>query len=255
MAAIDGLLLSLGVDWEHLSVVVDYGDGHAVRQVELDPTRATVVGAALRDAFEHTQVWPLLMHDARTYEDICTPIDGVAAGEAALRESDAIDVAARRPDPWEFKEEELQAIAAEEEGVGFSLETSAVGELLGDISGVLPGIDMTGGMAPAGGVLLVPCSYPWESLTRIGYGGWNDCPSPAYQAAYLRYFYESVGAVPTTVGSDTVRFDVPRQPPDLATAVPLAKAVVNYCSELEAPDAIVAFTRILLAGPGSWSFW
>jgi hypothetical protein len=255
VAAIDDLLLSVGVEWAQLSVVVDYGDGHAVRQVELDPTRAAVVSASLRNSFEHTQVWPLLMHDVRTYEDLCTPIDGVVVGDAALRESDTLDVSVRRPDPWEFDDEELQAIAAEEEGVGFSLEPSAVADLMGDISGVPQGIDMTGGMAPVGGVLLVPCGYPWEALTRIGYGGWNDCPSPAYQAAYLRYFYESVGAVPTTVGSDTVRFDVPRQPSDLLTAVPLAKAILNYCSELEAPGAVVAFTRILLAGPAPWSFW
>ena len=125
---------------------------------------------------------------------------------------------------------------------------------LGDLAGVESGLNMVSVVVDAGAILLVPCDQPWEAVTRVGFADWNDCPNPAEHAAYLRYFFDALGATPTAVGADTVRLDVKRAVDGVAQLAELARVFVNYCSELEEAGA-AAVAQTLSLGPGPWAIW
>jgi hypothetical protein len=259
------ILTRSGVAASALSVAVDDGDGHPIRLVALGGDPALDLAGVLRAAFDETGIWPLLVDEADhwpilQFEEGGEPAsDGPQVGQAAIDASAAIDVRLRRVAWWMpvLSPEDRLASLEEEHRIGFGLDDDAIAEAVravADLQGVQPGLKMVSGPLDAGAILLVPCDQPWEAVVRVGFGGWNDCPNPAEHAAYLRYFFDTVGGTPTAVGHGTVRLDVTRDVGDITQLAELARVVVNYCSELD-EFGVASVAQTLSFGPGPWSIW
>ena len=108
--------------------------------------------------------------------------------------------------------------------------------------------------SPSGHILLAPCDAPWESVVRVGFGNWNQCPPPIQQAAFLRSFADSAGAEPIAINHDTLWMTMTRRVDDPAVAIWLARIFVRYCYEL-IDVGHEELAAALLGGPSTWALW
>ena len=53
---------------------------------------------------------------------------------------------------------------------------------------------------------LIPASHSYETLAWLPIGGFNWCPTPEYQVAFAKYFFETYGADVMSVRPDQVEF-------------------------------------------------
>ncbi|WP_462427625.1 DUF4253 domain-containing protein [Fusobacterium varium] len=51
-------------------------------------------------------------------------------------------------------------------------------------------------------IVKIPETDPWKAAVWMPMGGFNDCPTPAEQAAVFKFWYEKYGAVPGAVTYD-----------------------------------------------------
>ena len=91
---------------------------------------------------------------------------------------------------------------------------------------------------------------------HLGYGDWNDCPSPAVHAAFARCWSKAYGAAPAALAGDVIEYRVARPVGTREEAMELALAQFAYC-----PDIVLQGTETLehlaaeLLGARYWFFW
>ncbi|RTL46817.1 MAG: DUF4253 domain-containing protein [Burkholderiales bacterium] len=103
---------------------------------------------------------------------------------------------------------------------------------------------------------LIELEEPWSLFTRLGFGDWNACPTPAEHGALHRHWGEHFGAEPAALGADTVECLVARPPRDKAPALALAAEHQAYCPDIveQGVGTTAALAASLLAAP-VWYFW
>ena len=104
-----------------------------------------------------------------------------------------------------------------------------------------------------------PTRSAWELPLWLPMGGYNDCPSPAEQAAVFRFWQEAYGAVPLTAGYDIWELRAARPPMQLLESEQLAmqQFAFDYDLVLQAgkgQDTIRALASAL-RGARAWYFW
>ncbi|HYE63363.1 MAG TPA: DUF4253 domain-containing protein [Phycisphaerales bacterium] len=105
-------------------------------------------------------------------------------------------------------------------------------------------------------ILLVPCGSGAEAMEVIGYGGWNDCPTPAAQGAMMRRWLERYGAEPVAIGRDTVECVVKRPPMTEEGSMELAWEHFLYCQDIIEQDTdTVGNLAGMMKGCPWWFFW
>lgn len=105
-------------------------------------------------------------------------------------------------------------------------------------------------------VAAVPTADPSLVALHLGFGDWNDCPSPVAHAAIARRWWRQQGAIPVAFAGDIVEYRVahPITTPEQATAIALEQFA--YC-----PDSVLQGTETMerlaanLIGARFWSFW
>lgn len=102
----------------------------------------------------------------------------------------------------------------------------------------------------------VPGKSGWAALVELGFGGWNACPSPGEQAAYLELWFEQYGAELLYVSGDVIECVVNRPPSNVDDALELAKAQYGYCNDIvdQGCGTIAALASELIDNP-RWFFW
>ncbi len=264
MPTIDELLESYSTTYLSLPIVTDWSDGFPVREITVDKAEAFTLAEALRDSFAETKVWPLIVDGLPEYESASSIRealevekdlqDGQAAilvGQSAIDGSVGVDPLSLLP-LWVEDVEDVDGPA-----VGELMRTphviqanpGGINMVGGDLSA-----GIAGGLVSSGRVLLVPCDAPWESVVRVGFGGWNQCPPPTEQATFLRTFAEGAGAEPLAINHSSLWLAMTRRVDDNAEAVRLARVMVRYCYELidRGHEELAA---ALLGGPSSWALW
>ena len=111
---------------------------------------------------------------------------------------------------------------------------------------------------PALTVALVPAQHAWQIPAVLNYGGANEMPTPAENAAVLRHWQRQHGAVMLAAGYPYFEMFVPRPPRTATAALQLAYEYALYCEDW---DQIVlgaehltdlAATRL---DSDLWHFW
>lgn len=111
-----------------------------------------------------------------------------------------------------------------EELMGEKIEGETINELSSFESYVDDGIEET---------LLfeIPTENPWEVIAWVPMGGWNECPAAEEMTAVCRYWYETYGAVPALVSSDTLEFVLNEPVSDEEEARKVAKEHYVFCHD------------------------
>lgn len=175
-----------------------------------------------------------------------TPENIAAFRENILREAEGIDAR-------EFLAERL----------GEYMETYG-DDILGDFSQYEPCdrfcsyMDMSRKNRPHTELIIakIPAKNPWELAAWLPMGGWNDCPSPAQQAAVFRYWFEKYGAVPGAVTHDEWELKLSRPPTTDEDAEVLAKERFAFCEDIVS-QGLDTIRALASASKGSsiWYFW
>lgn len=58
-------------------------------------------------------------------------------------------------------------------------------------------------------LLEIPVSNPWDLISYLPMGGWNDCPDSKEMTAICKYWYEKYQAVPAVFANDILEFYAP----------------------------------------------
>lgn len=94
---------------------------------------------------------------------------------------------------------------------------------------------------------------PWESLSLLGFGAFNDCPAPALHSAAFERWHRVYGARPLLIGQATIDAVVSSPPRTLRALATLVSEQLAY-----APDAAsegVLSLAWALYQCGGWGFW
>lgn len=216
-------------------------DHGAFRTVTVRGVNALQQLHALRRAFaQGSGVYPFLIgHDedvAALLENLTLPADG---GVALAAEARALDAAA-----W------LQARTGGKRP-RWSARGAAPTRQLQTLVDVL-----SQRLKPCVHLGLIELDEPWTLFTRLGFGDWNACPSPAEHGALHRHWAAQFGAEPAALGADTVECLVTRPPADKAPALALAAEHQAYCPDIveQGVGSVAALAGTLLAAP-VWYFW
>jgi hypothetical protein len=111
-------------------------------------------------------------------------------------------------------------------------------------------------LKPSVTIGLVPVDQPEDLFARLGYGNWNDCPSPAEHVALHRSWRARFGAEPVVVSHDVVECLVARPVADRKAALALAVEQGAYCGDIveQGVGSVAALAATLLDAP-VWYFW
>lgn len=103
---------------------------------------------------------------------------------------------------------------------------------------------------------LVDLADPCDLFARLGWGGGNDCPTPAVHVALHRHWRDRFGAEPLAVSSDVIDCRVARPPATRDDALALALSHEAYCPDVveQGTGSAARLGASLLAAP-YWSFW
>ena len=103
---------------------------------------------------------------------------------------------------------------------------------------------------------LVELQHPWELFARIGYGNWNDCPSPSVHTALHRHWHERFGVEPIAVCNDVVECTLARPPQERSAALALAREHEAYCPDvIEQGMGSIGNLASTLLSADHWYFW
>jgi hypothetical protein len=103
---------------------------------------------------------------------------------------------------------------------------------------------------------LLPLAHPWEAPVYLSFGNWNECPAPELQAAVLREWHASHGAVPAAITGDVLECFVERPPQTQAAAMDLAAEQWIFCDDIVSQGTQTVRNLALerLNAP-HWFFW
>jgi Domain of unknown function (DUF4253) len=100
---------------------------------------------------------------------------------------------------------------------------------------------------------LLPTRDPTETAAYLGFGGWNDCPSPPVHIQLARRWHERYGAVQVSNTYEQVEFQVAKPLTDRAEALRLALDQFYWCSD-SVPETLQSAAAELI-GSTVWVFW
>ncbi|MBL8678505.1 MAG: DUF4253 domain-containing protein [Myxococcales bacterium] len=101
-------------------------------------------------------------------------------------------------------------------------------------------------------VVVLACD-PWETLALLGFGAFNDCPSPALHAAAFARWHNEYGARPLLLGQATIDAIVSKPPETLRALATLVSEQLAYAPDA-ASDGVLALAWALFQC-GGWGFW
>lgn len=254
MPTIDEILQPYATSYPALPIVTDWSDGFPVREIVVEEGKTLALAATLRQHFADTKIWPLIIDEhgetAESIREAIDPDDDIPVGQAAIDASQGVDPLTLLPDGVKTRQVDSPA-AIELMKTPQSVRPRSGGINMVAGEGVLVEIDPSYGR-----VLLVPCDAPWESVVRVGFGNWNQCPPPVDQAVFLRCFAEGAGAEPVAINHASVYLAMTRKVDDPPDAVRLARVFVRYCYELIGLGVDhAAIAAALLGGPSTWALW
>jgi hypothetical protein len=113
--------------------------------------------------------------------------------------------------------------------------------------------DLKGGPAT---VLLIKVEHSYEVPAHLGFGGWNDCPSPELQVATLREWQKEYSAVPACITGDVLECVVVKRPQTEAEAMKLAAEQWIFCDDIvsQGTQTIRKLAMEIWRSP-NWFFW
>ncbi len=105
-------------------------------------------------------------------------------------------------------------------------------------------------------VLLIKVEHSYEVPAHIGFGGWNDCPSPALQVAALREWHKEYKAVPACITADVLECAVVKRPQTEAEAMKLAAEQWIFCDDIvsQGTQTVRKLGMEIWRSP-NWFFW
>jgi hypothetical protein len=248
MAGLKEVLGKNQIDASSLKVLFKR-DGKEVCGLEVHGSQAVDLWRKLRGLAGETGCWPVILGGAEglaSHREMLesakeTPADIVGAAQK-------VDVAA-----WVKKRREENA----KNGPEASYETGkwpaspAVNN-----SFTIPTDILKQTPLPAVCVALIPTTRPWEVPAWLQFGGWNECPMPDVQVAFMKYWYDKYGAEVVGISHDVVEMQVARQPADKDAALELARQQFAYCEDIvtQGVGDVEALAASLLKSP-IWYFW
>jgi Domain of unknown function (DUF4253) len=246
MDAIDSFLADCGLAPSVESDAHNWIPGAGIRYARLQPASSALsLADQLREKFPTTGVWPLVVQaDVDDLAEICD-FREVVAGAEAVAQSWSLD-----PLMW------LPSYITPEQ-IGL-LENHSDDEILSALAqGPAPeaGLVLGGDWLGASMLLLVPCDQPWEVIARAGFGGWNDCPAPPFQAAFHRRLAATAGLEVRGIGRDKMLVYLSNPPRDPDAVLGVVRLLTRYCNDLSIAADEPEVARIVLAGPEYWGFW
>jgi Domain of unknown function (DUF4253) len=230
------MLASVGLQLRDLSIVLDWQDGRPIWSSQVSPNEAEFAAGVGREHAASTGVWPFLLFGDANEDNAMTISAGSASG-GALAGQAAVDEARRLPIHDRLASSGV--IAASPPRPQRPQDT---------------GIDLLGPRPLTGEVLWVPVDHPAEVLGRLGFGGWNDCPSPGEQVAYLSFLHDAAGMVAIGGTATSVVLDAGYPPSEPEAVRAIAGVLLEYCSELRT----IGLDRVadaLADGPATWQLW
>jgi len=105
-------------------------------------------------------------------------------------------------------------------------------------------------------ILLVPAVESWHVPCVLGYGNWNECPTPAEHSAILKRWQERHGATLVTMTQDTIELVVERPVQSREDALGLAREQYIYCPDIvqQGTETIERLAASLVEAT-AWFFW
>lgn len=105
-------------------------------------------------------------------------------------------------------------------------------------------------------IALVPSAEPALAALHLGYGDWNDCPSPIVHAAMARRWARQYGALPVAYAGDVVEFRVVHPIAAREQALTLALEYFAFCPDgvLQGTETIERLAAWLIGAP-YWLLW
>jgi Domain of unknown function (DUF4253) len=105
-------------------------------------------------------------------------------------------------------------------------------------------------------VLLVRVEHSYEVPAHLGFGGWNDCPSPELQVAALREWHKEYNAVPACITGDVLECAVVKRPQTEGEAMKLAAEQWIFCDDIVSQGTqTVRKLAMEIRRSLNWFFW
>jgi hypothetical protein len=103
---------------------------------------------------------------------------------------------------------------------------------------------------------LVPVAHCWQAIHRLGFGGYNECPSPAVLAAVFRHWHTAYGAEPAVITGAVIECFVTRPPQTEDHAWKLAAEQWLVCDDIvsQGTESVRNLAKGLRLSP-TWYFW
>jgi hypothetical protein len=105
-------------------------------------------------------------------------------------------------------------------------------------------------------VMLIKVEHSYEAPAYLGFGGWNDCPSPELQVAVLREWHKEYKAVPACITGDVLECAVVKRPQTEAEAMKLAAEQWIFCDDIvsQGTQTVRKLAMEIWRSP-NWFFW
>jgi len=105
-------------------------------------------------------------------------------------------------------------------------------------------------------VLLVAVEHSYEVPAYLGFGGWNDCPSPELHVAVLREWHKEYNARPVCITGDVLECVVVNRPQTEADSLRLAAEQWIFCEDIvgQGTQSVRKLAMEIWRSP-NWFFW
>jgi hypothetical protein len=105
-------------------------------------------------------------------------------------------------------------------------------------------------------VMLINVEHSSDVPAHLGFGGWNECPSPELQVAVLREWRKEYNAVPACITNDVLECVVVKRPQTEAEAIKLAAEQWIFCEDIVSQGTeLVRNLGMELWRSPNWFFW
>ena len=105
-------------------------------------------------------------------------------------------------------------------------------------------------------VQLIKVGRSYEVPAHLGFGGWNDCPSPELHVAVLREWNKEYNAVPACLTGDVLECIVPKPPQTEEESIKLAAEQWIFCDDIvsQGTQTVRKLAMEIWRSP-TWFFW
>lgn len=105
-------------------------------------------------------------------------------------------------------------------------------------------------------IIKIPTDKPYEVLSWLPMGGFNDCPSPAVMTAMAKHWYEIYKAMPVAITHDVVEFYIPTPLSEKETLYDLAMEQFFFDTDIveQGVGCVEALVETLYKNK-TWYFW